>query len=416
MDKDALIDVDIYEAAAQITQVGAGISVWPRTWEILRTVGLENTLIKYLGTTEVLTARRIMTYRKSDQKKGFDFAEIINAGGVTFHRAELQETLLSKISPRYRIHLSHRLASYIEKDNAIELSFENGTTKACDFLVGADGVKSATRRQFLSNRTPEEAASIDPIWTGTNAYRGLVSGIDMAKLHPDHPALSKFMVYCGKHKHIVSYPISQGTHINVVALFSEPEKEGTLVQGPLVCDATVDEIISTYEGWDEEVVSYLRLLETPTKWAMQKVKPMKYYASGRILLLGDAAHAMPPHLGSGGGQAIEDAYIFSVLLSTALRERKPLSEVTRVYNAIRVPVGNQVMAASMMQGALADFDVPGINNDIQDGDYSVSVSQLQTTAEAIKKNWDFVALTSIEPDRKKALDMLLGTTNYMFKL
>ncbi|KAF9007510.1 hypothetical protein BDQ17DRAFT_1539879 [Cyathus striatus] len=409
MDEGGLIDVDVYEAAAQITQVGAGISVWPRTWEIFRILGVDDTLTNYLGTKEVLSARRIITYTKCDQKKGFDFVDVTNAGGVSFHRAELQEALLSKISPRYQVHLSHRLVSYIEKGDSIELTFQNGVTKTCDFLVGADGVKSATRRAFLSKRSAEEAASTEAVWTGTNAYRGLISGPLMQKLLPGHPALSKFMFHCGKHKasiHIVSYPISQGSLVNVVAYFSEPEKQGTLVKGPLVTDASVEEIVSKYEGWDEEVVSYIRLIENPTKWAMQTIKPMKYYAAERVALLGDAVHAMPPHLGSGGGQAIEDAYIFSTLISTALREGKPLSEVTRIYNAIRVPVGNFVMAASITQGALTDFDVPGINNEFQDGDDSISVSQLQATGEAIKKGWEFV-VTSIEPDRKKALEMLL---------
>lgn len=109
-------------------------------------------------------------------------------GGLRFHRADLQRTLLQQIPSNCNIHLSSRLKSYTETPDDVRLDFENGSTASCDLLVGADGIKSAVREIFLKNLDASSFPYIDPIRTVSIAYRGLIpTGVVEEKV-PGHRA------------------------------------------------------------------------------------------------------------------------------------------------------------------------------------------------------------------------------------
>ena len=91
------------------------------------------------------------------------------------------------------------------------LSFEDGTSTSCDVLIGADGLKSAVRASVLQERAywaqsegrPKEAsellAAIQPIWSGTVAYRALIPAEKLSALSPHHGALKTPTQVCTSH-------------------------------------------------------------------------------------------------------------------------------------------------------------------------------------------------------------------------
>jgi len=118
---------------------------------------------------------------------------------MTFHRPDFQNALLRRLPPTYRIHCSKRLRSYTQRQGGpISLLFEDGTKAFCDVLVGADGLKSAVRRSLLNekaqwaqseNRWSEAAdiaALIEPVWSGTNAYRAVIPADRLRARDPYH--------------------------------------------------------------------------------------------------------------------------------------------------------------------------------------------------------------------------------------
>jgi salicylate hydroxylase len=113
-----------------------------------------------------------------------------------YHRADLQEVLLSHVSSFVQCHLNHRLVNYTESEEGIELEFKNGKTASCDILVGADGINSVVRKVLLAGKrkldSSSEEASMNaaPVWTGTWAYRGLVDSEIVKREIPNHPALT----------------------------------------------------------------------------------------------------------------------------------------------------------------------------------------------------------------------------------
>lgn len=82
----------------------------------------------------------------------------------------------------------------------ITLHFKDGSTAECDVLIGADGIKSAVRNLMFSNLakegkiTSEEATQRNPVWSGTVAYRGLISKERLAEKAPEHRALSRSVI------------------------------------------------------------------------------------------------------------------------------------------------------------------------------------------------------------------------------
>ncbi|TFK35822.1 FAD/NAD(P)-binding domain-containing protein [Crucibulum laeve] len=406
MDREKLIEVDIYESSAELVQVGAGITVWPRALQILRNLGLEKTLASYQARPETKDEPRfVFKFRKSDQSEGVTFFEMTNGSGFhTIRKTPFNgnsiPSLLQHLPPNYRCHLSTRLTSYKETQEYVHLEFQNGINTTCDILVGADGIKSSVRKFFFQDNLSSQVALADPIWSGTAVYRGLIPSELLAKERPNHCSLSSPMI------HIVTYPISQGRLVNVAAYYSEPQNEGTTLQGAVVSDVSKEEMLSKFEGWEDEVISLLKLIEKPSRWAIQTIKPLDKYASGRVMLLGDAAHAMVPHLGSGATQAVEDAYILATILSHAEQVPElPISRLSEIYTTVRQPVGNFVQNLSRTEGLLYEFNAP-ICEDIKELDSSIPQSRLVEIGEEVAKAWEWLWTSSAEPDRVKAEEMV----------
>ena len=103
----------------------------------------------------------------------------------------MQQTLLSRISGS--LLLKHRFSSYEELDNEVIIHFGDGTTARCDILIGMDGIKSCLRKSFLQQNIPM-SRSIDPVWSGTMAYRGLVSRDVLDKEFPGHRSITTPMM------------------------------------------------------------------------------------------------------------------------------------------------------------------------------------------------------------------------------
>jgi len=169
------------------------------------------------------SARRIQFLHRCQQWSVFFFlcVKLVVAqswhteGGIsTFHRADFQDVLLKHLPRSCKVYCSKRLCSYHQSQSGpVKLAFEDGSTALCDILIGADGIKSPTRRSLLresarlkvGEQSPSDLLScVDPIWTGTLAYRALISADTLRKRSPGHRAL-KGPVAVG-HLNVIFYP------------------------------------------------------------------------------------------------------------------------------------------------------------------------------------------------------------------
>ncbi|EJC99819.1 FAD/NAD-binding domain-containing protein [Fomitiporia mediterranea MF3/22] len=394
------VKIDLFEALPQFTEIGAGISVWKRTWFIMKELGLDETLGKMAVEPPVDEIKPSLCFRKSDQEtEGFNFVRMMTPyGSITLHRADMLKVLMDNLPPpsMFHAHFNKRLASYSTKSNSVILHFTDGSSFESDMLVGADGIKSATRMKMyisLVDRAEEEDRKtqlkrfVQAEWSGTYGYRALVETNKLLQAVPGHQAASVPMMYCGKDKHVISYPISQGRLVNIVAFITVPGGEGKQFDGPAVVDVTKQEMLDQYKGWEPEIHSLLNCSEKVQRWAISQIRGLPTYVDGLIAILGDAAHAMTTHLGAGAGQAIEDSFILGQLLAQPGVNQSNLASVLRIYDAVRRPLGNHFVERSHTSGFFYEFNnLPeGIDGALIRAGYDVELEKL---AQVIYKKWE----------------------------
>jgi salicylate hydroxylase len=106
------------------------------------------------------------------------------------------------------------------------------------------------------------------------------------------------------------------------------------------------------EGWDRRIAGLLEKVDACFWWGLYDRRPLASWTKGRLALLGDAAHAMLPHLGQGANQAIEDAVALAVFLEG--RESGEIVDVLRHYEAFRRERTDIVQAEARKNGLRYD--------------------------------------------------------------
>ncbi|KAI0070639.1 FAD/NAD(P)-binding domain-containing protein [Panus rudis PR-1116 ss-1] len=410
------IQVDVYESAPSLTEIGAGIAMRERPWRILESWGLGEEFAKVADAPPDGSPVLGFVFRRSDIPQGFDFhSHVMPYGHHQFHRAHFLNVFVNAL-PQGIAHLGKRLISYSSSPSSSEvtLHFSDGSTATCDVLVGADGVKSVVRTQMYNEFADEQSTKTKdhhpgsgnylkeisaPVWSGWVAHRAL---IPMDKLKKVFEAkgrgvdqLMNTMMWCGKDKHIVSYPIAQSTIFNMVGFVFHPEGEGKRYEGPWVTNVSTEEVQQQYAGWEDAVQDLMEHADGASRWAIMHLRPLPAYSKGRVTLLGDAAHAMTPHQGSGAGQAIEDAYILSRLLSHPCTTRDNLSFALSAYEYIRMPLSQHVVRASRENGKMYEF------NSIYGEDYNELGHRLDA-------QWSWLWWRTPEEEAERAVQVMLG--------
>ncbi|THH03321.1 hypothetical protein EW145_g6353 [Phellinidium pouzarii] len=214
------IHIDLYESASQFTEIGAGISVWMRTWFIMQSLGLDASLGEMAVQPPVNEPKPGFVFRKSDQaESGHNFHQMITPyGSITLHRADMLKVLTDNLPPfqAFQVHFSKRLVSYEQGSDSVMLRFSDGTSAEADVLVGADGVKSATRatmyrglaksaEEYDRNKAGNLRKFVQASWTGTYAYRALIETESLLRDNPGHQAATTPMIYFGENKYHIQF-------------------------------------------------------------------------------------------------------------------------------------------------------------------------------------------------------------------
>ncbi|KXN84136.1 Salicylate hydroxylase [Leucoagaricus sp. SymC.cos] len=402
------IEVTVYEAASKLTEVGAGVGIFPRPWEIIRKLDLEEDLLKATEIKRQEGPVRTFVYRKSDSPEGMEFYTLVTQGTLmVFHRSDFQQVLLRHLASSCRTYCGKRLRTYTQRPlEPIKLYFEDGSTATCDVLVGADGIKSVVRQTMMTEKAhlaqsegrraeaAECLASIDPMWSGNSSYRALIPAERLRAQHPNHRVFTQPMQYLGKDAHIIAYPISRGKLINFVAFVSQPHKENTRFNGPWVSQVGSEEMAARFRKWEPEVQALIHCVDQPLRWVIHTVRPLTTFAHGRIAVIGDAAHAMLPTQGSGAGQGIEDAFILATVLGNPKTDASMASiqRALKVFDVVRRPRAQEVQERSRLNENYFSLNYRDVDfSSLRDEKLYARLVELMET---VKQNWAWTWSTS----------------------
>jgi len=350
--------VNVYEQAPALGEIGAGVFVTPNSARHLQRLGLGPALEKY-GARVGPTSR----YFRHDGTEIAPVRVTDSAGwNATFgmHRADFVE-LLSNALPGGIVHCGHRCTGFHEEDGAARVSFANGSTIEADLVIGADGIHSALQ--------PYVTAVSQPVFSDSCAYRGTVA----RERVPQWPN-NAWQMWLGKGKHFLSFPLRAGTLINFVGFVPADQalKESWTAAGD------PDQLRREFAGWDPRIATLLKEVKTTFRWALYDRDPLAVWTKGRLTLLGDAAHAMLPHLGQGANQSIEDGMALATILKGYSRER--LSTALGIYEKLR-----KERVASVQRGAREN----GLRYDSLSGDIGVRDAELTAHADFRRRLYDY---------------------------
>ncbi|TEB22418.1 salicylate 1-monooxygenase [Coprinellus micaceus] len=422
--QDPNISVEIYEGAPEFLPIGAGIGVWMRVWELLTKLGLADDLRAKTASPTTPDPIDALIFRKSDQPEGLEFYKLVTNGPfITFHRHDFQQTMIEHLPANCKMFYSKRLSTYVNlPDGRVYASFEDGTKVTCDLLVGADGIKSVVRESLLRQRADKHAAagnyeaayrslvSNRPTWSGTMCYRAL---IPMEKVRADLAKGNLSLEEChiqhiGKNANLIVYPVANGTMINFAAFYHQPDKVGTVFQGPWVAHVPPEELHEAYGNYESSVQAWLKFIDAPSRWAIHTIEPLETYVADGVALVGDSAHAMVPHQGSGAGQAIEDGVFLATLLSNPAVTTRDIPKVLAVYDAIRRPFAVDVCRRSHLNGSFYTLNHPDYKHRFGSS-FSGSRDQMQFLkeyGEVLKRSWEWAWTTSFNDSMEAGMVIL----------
>lgn len=324
------VEVEVYEQASALTEVGAGVSLAPNGLLMLEHLGVGPSverLAAHHARTELVHADGTPVAHAPEQ-----FARPGRNKGI--HRADLLSLLKDEL-PAGLIHTGHRAVDFFQTASDATVTFANGATVTADVVIGADGIHSTLQGYVV--------APSEPVFSGVVAARGLVPALDI------YPA-DTMRMWVGKDKHFLVFPVRAGELLNYVGFVPSPTK----VRESWSAEGNPEALAAHFAGWDPVIGQIIEAITGPGgsgfEWGMYDRAPLSRWSVGRLTLLGDAAHPMLPHLGQGVNQALEDGVSLAVLLG-ALEDPAGVPDVLRTYESLRRERTAEVQIGSRRNGA-----------------------------------------------------------------
>lgn len=241
-------------------------------------------------------------------------------------RAEIHRVLASQMEQLgVRVELATSISAFQQSANQVHLTLTDGRTEACDLLIGADGVRSLTRSLM--------GMDIEPRYTGFGVWRSV---------HRRPSDLAVKVMMMGPAKRFGIMPISDD-HLYTFGTVAEP------AESFFAPSDWPDLMKSRFCEFSGPAAPFLELLDDQAEVLYTAVEeivlPLPWH-QGRVLLIGDAAHASTPFMGQGGAMAMQD----SVVLAAALDTHDDLDTALTAFGESRYPICKFVQDVSRAVG------------------------------------------------------------------
>lgn len=326
--QQAGFSVEIFEKAEEVKRVGAGITVAPNGMAALEQLGLAEQVkamgnVSSKGIAIVDEGGKAIT-KLDDEKYAFPIYAI--------HRADLQTILLGALQEG-TLKLGSKCHDLIQDDSGVVVQMEDGSEVRGDYAIVADGIHSIARNcifgkqplryagytcwRGIAETWPKDA---DPkLFTETWGTKGRIGIVPLANRE------TYWFAVVGASENSIAHQTYELSHlVERFGSYHKPIRE--------VLEATNPDKIIRGDIFDLE--------------------PMKSFAKGRVVLMGDAAHAMTPNLGQGGCQAMEDA----IILRNCLKKNHDVEQAFEDFSKARIGRTKKITERSRLIGKIGQLE------------------------------------------------------------
>jgi salicylate hydroxylase len=324
-------DVELFEQAPELNEVGAGIQLSANAMHVLNALGLGDAIASLSVRPGAYVFRLHDTGEVISQfPLAQEHQKLHGAPYNQLHRADLHNLLAAKVQglKANLVRLSSRVLGFEENEDRVELQLSDGSRVSGDLLIGADGIKSAIRDQIFG----ADRAS----YSGDAAWRITVP----AEHLPDNFMGQDMSVWMGPGRHAVCYYLRGGALLNFVGLVetNEVSEESWTAKFPW------ERLKADFDGWHEDIQTIIDKADRDMcfRWSLYFRPPIETWSTRRVTMLGDAVHATLPYLAQGAAMAIEDGAV----LTRALGLTNDVAEALQVYERNRIERTSRIVNGS----------------------------------------------------------------------
>jgi 2-polyprenyl-6-methoxyphenol hydroxylase-like FAD-dependent oxidoreductase len=323
----------VYEAAPELREVGAGIWMPPNAMQVFTRLGVADAIAREGAPVSVAEVHDARAGLLSRSEVSF-VADGVAQRTVAIHRGRLQRVLAEAAGPD-AIRLGARCTGVRERGGRVAVRFDDGEKIEADVVVGADGLRSAVRDSIFPRARFR--------YSGHTSYRATLQH----DLPPDLDGVGREIWAAGAR---FGFSTIAPGEVYWYAAMDAPEG-GSDAPGTLA--AKLRALAAPFPAPVPEIVAET---DEPriTRTDLTDLAPLATWHRGRVVLLGDAAHATTPNLGQGGAQAVEDAWVLADRLAA-----EPTPEAAfAAYERVRMPKARHVVETSRRFGRITHLRNP----------------------------------------------------------
>lgn len=327
-------DVQVLERSSKLNPTGGGISIRPSASKVIQSWGLQQTLEQISDRSPYVSYRELNT----GEVRTTVVDDPQHADWGTTRRAMVKFLSKYATDAGARVRFGAAVTRVSDDATRASVTLEGGEELSADLVVAADGIKSYTRRSVLSDLgSPEQW---EPIVDHTTFYGFGVTATDLAS-DPSSTKLTEntnINTWKGEGGFVVTRYSSKFNRVGLLfAIQGETDQKGLWDE-----NGDIEHVRRFFSSSCSDMIKALKLADACDRWRVAEVPNLPRWSSkaGRVVLLGDAAHAMHPNAAQGYSTIIEDIGVLQLLLSGSAEATVP--EVVNVWQAICKPRAERV--------------------------------------------------------------------------
>lgn len=308
--------VAVFEQAQSFWRIGSGIILGASTAKVMRRLGVEDAMVRIGIKPDAFVSRdavsgAILNELVFDR----DTEELFGGPFVNIHRADLHKILVSTLAPD-TIRFDHHLSGMTHLADGVKLEFMNGSFFEADIVIGADGIRSIVR-DIVQGEAP-------PRYIGKVALRAVFPAEKVAGL-----PMRDCTKWWGDNRHLLAYYMSDRRD-EIYIMGAVPSDEWQEDTPPR--DGNRDDFLKSFPDAHPDLNGLMLAADRVQLLPICDRVRNDIWSDGRVVLTGDACHAVRPFMAAGGSMAIEDGAI----LARAIASSTSPEQAFRVYETMRV--------------------------------------------------------------------------------